>query len=246
MLQETLSLEDRMRIIQEIVQGKQITLAHIIANPDEKLYEQIDFAVLPTITKGSIVYTYYFNRSDIKKREKFMKNNSQTRLYNLIFPIWILWLIPLAWVVVLPANFIIDSLVVLLTLKCLKIKDKKTIYRKTILKVWGFGFLSDFIGTAVMLIPILIDSNLSMDTPIGRWWYENLTNSVSYNPLENIFAILWVSLAVLVAAWFIYLFNYKVSFKKLEIENSMKKKLALSLAVFTAPYLFYLPTAWFF
>ena len=31
------SLEDRMRIIQEIVPGKQITLAHVIANPDKKL-----------------------------------------------------------------------------------------------------------------------------------------------------------------------------------------------------------------
>lgn len=29
---------DKMRIIQEIVPGKQITLAHIIANPDDELY----------------------------------------------------------------------------------------------------------------------------------------------------------------------------------------------------------------
>ena len=30
-----------MRIIQEIVPGRQITLAHIIANPDEILYRQV-------------------------------------------------------------------------------------------------------------------------------------------------------------------------------------------------------------
>ena len=29
---------DKMRIIQELVPGKQITLAHIIANPDRILY----------------------------------------------------------------------------------------------------------------------------------------------------------------------------------------------------------------
>ena len=34
---EQYSLEDKMRIIQEIVPGKQITLAHIIANPDPKI-----------------------------------------------------------------------------------------------------------------------------------------------------------------------------------------------------------------
>lgn len=36
-----LSIEDKMRIIQEIVPGKQVTLAHIIANPDEILYKKL-------------------------------------------------------------------------------------------------------------------------------------------------------------------------------------------------------------
>ncbi len=33
--------EEKMRIIQELVPGKQVTLAHIIANPDASLYEKI-------------------------------------------------------------------------------------------------------------------------------------------------------------------------------------------------------------
>ena len=32
--------QDKMRIIQELVPGKQITLAHIIANPDKILYQK--------------------------------------------------------------------------------------------------------------------------------------------------------------------------------------------------------------
>lgn len=38
---ETLNMHDKMRIIQEIVPGRQITLAHIIANPDEVLYQKL-------------------------------------------------------------------------------------------------------------------------------------------------------------------------------------------------------------
>lgn len=38
-------------------------------------------------------------------------------LYNLIFPIWLLWVIPTTWIVVLPVNFLIDITVVMLTLK---------------------------------------------------------------------------------------------------------------------------------
>lgn len=34
-------LEDKQRIIQEFVPGKQITLAHIIANPDSILYKKL-------------------------------------------------------------------------------------------------------------------------------------------------------------------------------------------------------------
>lgn len=36
-----LSFEDKMRIIQEIVPGRQVTLAHIIASPDKILYEKL-------------------------------------------------------------------------------------------------------------------------------------------------------------------------------------------------------------
>ena len=34
-------LNDKMRIVQELVPGKQITLAHIIANPDDILYKKL-------------------------------------------------------------------------------------------------------------------------------------------------------------------------------------------------------------
>lgn len=33
--------DDRQRIIQELVPGRQITLAHVIANPDEDLYTKL-------------------------------------------------------------------------------------------------------------------------------------------------------------------------------------------------------------
>lgn len=38
---DSLSIQDKMRIVQEIVPGKQITLAHIIANPDRVLYQKL-------------------------------------------------------------------------------------------------------------------------------------------------------------------------------------------------------------
>ena len=41
MADNIMDFSDRMRIIQELVPGKQITLAHIIANPDKILYRKL-------------------------------------------------------------------------------------------------------------------------------------------------------------------------------------------------------------
>ena len=175
-----------------------------------------------------------------------MGSKRQTKLYNLIFPIWLLWLFPLTWIVIFPANFLIDLTVVVVTLKVLKVNQIKDIAKKVIFKVWIFGFVSDFIGTVAMFSVNFVDMVVEYQTPLGEWWYKHLTNAVTYRPFENIYAVLWVSVCVLISGYFIYLFNYKVSFRKADLSETIKKKLALSLAVFTAPYLFYLPTSLFF
>lgn len=171
-----------------------------------------------------------------------MKKESY-KLYNLIFPIWLLWLLPVTWLVVLPANFIIDLLVVIIAMKIMKIDDIKDKAKTVIWKVWIYGFIADLIGTAAMYMANVITFNY--ETKLGNWWFENITNAVSYNPLDSIYAVLWVTACVIITAIFIYLFNYKQFVELLDIDNIQKKKLALSLAIFTAPYLFYLPTSWF-
>ena len=49
-----ISLQDKMRIIQEIVPGKQITLLHIIANPDKILYKKLGLDPAVDYTKSAI------------------------------------------------------------------------------------------------------------------------------------------------------------------------------------------------
>ena len=40
-MQNSFEYQDKMRIVQELVPGRQITLAHIIANPDPILYQKM-------------------------------------------------------------------------------------------------------------------------------------------------------------------------------------------------------------
>lgn len=47
-------LDDKTRIVQELVPGKQITLAHIIANPDEVLYKKLGLDPAVDYSKSAI------------------------------------------------------------------------------------------------------------------------------------------------------------------------------------------------
>lgn len=158
-----------------------------------------------------------------------MKN----RLYNVIFPIWFLIVIPTTWLYVLPANFLIDSLVLIVGLFILKIGNKRNIYKKSILKVFLFGFLADIIGSILLILTQFVSINGAVGDFIA---------SLVWNPSENVFSLVYICICVLISALFIYLFNYKISFKKLNIDVSKKRKLAIIMAVLTAPYLFLYPS----
>ena len=64
------------------------------------------------------------------------------KLYNVLFPFWAILLFPQTWWFVLPGNFVIDSLVLIISMWILKISEKKQWYKKHILKIFLFGLIS--------------------------------------------------------------------------------------------------------
>ena len=156
----------------------------------------------------------------------------QLRLYNVIFPIWMLIFIPVIWLVVLPANFIIDSLVVLVSLKIMGETEIFSVYKSIILKVWLLGFLADILGSALLFFSQLGYSHT---------WYEYIQGPVAYNPLDNIFSLLYVLIVVVIAGAAIYFLNLRFSFKKTQLGHKKRRAVSLALAIITAPYLFLVP-----
>ena len=145
----------------------------------------------------------------------------KTKLYNVLFPFWMLLLFPQLWLIVLPGNFIIDSLVLLVSLCILKIADKKQWYKKHIVKIFAFGMLSDIIGAAYMLFMMIVFE-------VGRMGDE-----------------LYLTIpALIISSVLIFVFNYYVTFKKAEKE--LRFKFALIFAIVTAPYTFLVPSSWLY
>lgn len=52
---ESIEWTERMRIVQELVPGKQITLAHVIANPDKVLYKKLGLNPAVDYSRGGAI-----------------------------------------------------------------------------------------------------------------------------------------------------------------------------------------------
>lgn len=166
-----------------------------------------------------------------------MKNE---KLYNLIFPIWMLLFLPPVIFMTLGGNFIIDSIVLVITYYAFKLNNMgtnlKSFYKESILKVWIFGFIADIIGASILFTIISLGQGLS---------YE-LTSAISYDPFRYLIAFFIIIFAMMVSGFFIFLFNYKYTFNNLISDKTLKFKVAFTIAIITIPWTFLLPTKWFY
>lgn len=171
------------------------------------------------------------------------KRRQQITLYNLIFPVWLIWLLPPVVFLILPANFLYDLLVTALTMRVLQVSERKAKIQRVIVRIWLYGFLADLAGSVGLVLVSFVEPK--RDSVWADWWYDKLMGPSVYNPLENPWAFLYVGLFILLSAILIYVFNVRICLRKADLDQYQRRKLALSLAVFTAPYLFWMPITWF-
>ena len=148
------------------------------------------------------------------------------RLYNVLFPAWMFYLFPSwLWLFILPANFAVDSLVLCLAMRRLGIAGRREIWGKSIIRIWAFGFLSDFLGALLTLgLMLLIDAfHLSWD--------------IYLFPGTTLLAIPGVVLSGVL----IYLLDRRYAFAKCLSDERQIHELSLALAFFTAPYAMLIP-----
>ena len=158
----------------------------------------------------------------------------QTRLYNVIFPIWLLFLFPQIWLIALPGNLIIDCVVVLLTLTALKHTQKRAVLKQIWWKVWLLGFAADFMGVA-LLIPAMF---LVSDAPKE---IRPLIEPVMYNCWKSPLAFLWTAAAVALSGVCIYFFNKWSLHSCDQLSDRERHIVGLTLAIATAPWTFFIP-----
>jgi len=167
------------------------------------------------------------------------------QLYNVFFPVWLLFLFPPLIPVALVVNFLVDSAVIILGLRRIGITDWKRIYRATWWKVWLLGFLADIIGAVFLGLVTLGVGNLLPYPRVGlAIFLERGFTAAVLNPFHHPLGLIIVLLAISLVGWLIFVFNKRV-FQRAGLEPGQTKSMALMLAVVTAPYFFLLPVSLF-
>jgi len=167
--------------------------------------------------------------------------NSDKRLYNVIFPIWLLVLFPsYLWLILIPVNYLIDRIVLRWSLG--DMSDKNLFCRKNTWKICLAGFLGDFVGS----IALFFASQLLSGLGGKRFSFLQMAGEgIMFDPFTNILAVLVVIAAIALSAVCIYKLDKSI-LGKTELDPEQIARAALRLALFTAPYLYLVPSRWFY
>ena len=158
---------------------------------------------------------------------------------DLDIPIWFFWVFPVSWIAIIPITAVLCSIVMYISMLRLKINNRLKILGKTIIKVIFFRVLCDLIVVGFLL---LLETRQDFINPKSDFyhWYKNVfLRALERNPFSNIFALLVLCSIILLLMIINYKLNKKFTFSKLDIGEENKKKLALAIAIFTAPYMFF-------
>lgn len=147
------------------------------------------------------------------------------RLYNVMFPVYMIFLFfPGVWLLTLPVNFAVDSAVLLLAVRHYRWGGMKEVWAKSVLRVWLLGFGADFAGAGLITVLYYIAVNLFQ---VSMYSYAEMLIALP---------------GVILSGWLIYVMDKRWAFRKTGLEPEKVRKLAMALAVFTAPYTMLIPT----
>ena len=166
---------------------------------------------------------------------------SDNKVYNILLPIWLLIFFPSwLWLLLIPANYLIDRIVLRWSLG--DMPEKGLFCRNHNWKICLAGFASDFAGAILLFALNELMYGLNDD---ANSFISKAADGLVFNPFSNVLSLIIVIAAIVLSAVCIYKLDKSILVKAgLDIEQA--KQSAKRLAVITAPYLYLIPSQWFY
>jgi hypothetical protein len=170
-----------------------------------------------------------------------MDRDNEKVLYNVLFPIWLLVFFPsYLWLILIPANYMIDRIVLRWSLG--DMPDNGMFCRKNTWKICLAGFLGDFVGAIALFFISELLLGFGDD---GATFIEKAGDGIMFDPFTNVLSFLIIAAGIALSAVCIYKLDKRI-LGKTELEPEQAKRAAFRLALFTAPYLYLIPSRWFY
>lgn len=132
--------------------------------------------------------------------------------------------------IALALNLIIDALVQYLAFQIIHLKFKWSVWIRLLWQIWFYGLIADFIGSLFLTL-LMTEGNALPSHLFDPYVIYTSPSSVA------LFA-----LAIVLSAVFIYFLDLRLFKRSLPLRQA--RRIALSFAIFTAPYTFLIPTTW--
>lgn len=161
----------------------------------------------------------------LHKCVKRLMAEQNKRLYDLIFPFFMIGIFPPILFIVLPGNYIVDGLVIFIVLRLNKIKIQKA-HWEFLTKMWAIGLLVDLAGMIALFLTV-------GDGPNSYTIWNDSVTSLG-------FLVVVIGCGILIGRA-----NYSVS-KKYVSERRVSWYIGLSMGILTAPWTFLIPTSMVF
>ncbi len=160
--------------------------------------------------------------------------NKPVSLFSTALPMYMLLLMPKKWLFFLPVNLLICALAIYISLNTMGRTDLfRQMCKKELWLSWLSGFAGDLAGAGLLL-------GLNNLLSGGGVWADTM-QAVNSNPFLSTNSLIFVFLAIIVAAAIKYLLNLWISFKKSGIDLNQKRLICLCMSMYTAPYSFLIP-----
>lgn len=150
------------------------------------------------------------------------------KLFNLVFPTYILLLFPAYFILALLISMLIAIISLIISFFNLKnVKDKHKLFKENILKVWVISLITDFIGFGILYL--------------SKYIMPNISYYVLYNPYKSAYSMIYVIITILIVALISLCLNIKYVFKNIKLKNKQRFYTCLIIVAINLPYSFLLP-----
>ena len=120
-------------------------------------------------------------------------------------PFMLFFFVPTLWIVSALGNFIIDSIVLLIISIFIYKKFTWQLYKKSIIPVFLFGFLSDFLGVLyLMAISIGSGAEYYEGNDIGKQILSGIYLATNHSCYDSIYGVLFIVSGILFSSIFIF------------------------------------------